>query len=222
MREAAVVRPEAECERLLGPVPLPLEEAGRVQDHAAVATVAPAHEPLEVAQLVDTDAHRRPSRHRYGQRRRVEAQAVLVGTRSEAEPVVVALLEEPEAGHGRASGDRLGQRLPDQRRRQALPLPHVAGGDRGDGGERQLGVQVPDVTRGPVDQALGFAGDVGDQAGAGREEAPERVGLLVGAVDPAHLAPHALHGREVARLVVRASHHGRSLTGGGPPGAAFP
>ncbi len=60
---------------------------------------------------------------------------------------------------------------------------------------------------------------VGDQRRAGSQEPGEPVGLLVGAVDPADLAPHPGDRGQVALLVVRATHHAAESAPSGGSGA---
>ena len=214
--EPAVVGPEPQTD---GPVELAEgagDQLGQCQHHRAVPAM-PAHEQVvDLPVVAGPDPHRWAIRNWHVQGGRVEGGDVVVGTGSEAEPVVVPLVEYPQGGHGGAVGCCVGQRASDERAGQALAPGHMAGGDKGD--RRQVEVDrrgasaVTHRPGRPLNDALGRSVEVGDHGAADGQYVGQRRRLRVGVVDPAHLPPDAGCGTQVVLGLVGASGHGQVFT----------
>ena len=102
---------------------------------------------------------------------------MLVGAGSEAEPVVVALVEDAQGGHRCAILGRFGQRSSHQAPGQALMAGDVAGDGEGDrrqveGGRRRTDAVVQRSSD-PMHQTLRRSAKVGHHGAAARQHVGE-------------------------------------------------
>ena len=138
--------------------------------------------------------------------RRIEADPVLVAAAAESQQIVKALLEDAQPGHLCAFRHIFGDKLGSKTLGQALFAGDAAGGDGGDGREREVLVEVANRPGHGGNQAFGLASDVGHEGAPACEEDVHGL-LVIFIIDPARFVPDAVDGFFVFFGVVVADVH---------------
>ena len=164
------------------------------------------HCGVDVAPLFAADTLRRPERTVYGERRRVEADVVLVASVAEPEQVVEALVENAESRHLAAGISLSGEHVGRQLFRGTKLAGDAARRQPNDGGHVDVGLQVAHGTWHGENRAFGFAVQ-GEHCAVEESGQLLQTNGVVLVVEPADLLVDALDRFPIARVIVVEDRH---------------